>query len=239
MSESKNVFTPIPIESDHEDYLRLLLKSEFTDSSKSITHLNQQQYEKVIKALDKAHEIRKFEIELYWKRATYFWAFIAIVATAYGAYFYMLKSKSDILPLLLLAALGFILSICLYASIISSKSWQNNWEKSVDILEFYVTGNLYKININNGNLYKYSVSGINRFVSFIICLSWCFAFIYPVINESLSIKNGNTYNLNETPLLIFILLCILVFVFILIRKNNGSEIENTIKLRTVKIKKNI
>lgn len=28
------------------------------------------------KALNQALDIRKFEIELYWKRATYFWTFI-------------------------------------------------------------------------------------------------------------------------------------------------------------------
>lgn len=28
------------------------------------------------RSLEKAHDIRKFEIELYWKRATYFFAFL-------------------------------------------------------------------------------------------------------------------------------------------------------------------
>ena len=31
--------------------------------------------DKAEKALDFALDIRKFEIELYWKRVTYFWAF--------------------------------------------------------------------------------------------------------------------------------------------------------------------
>ena len=35
-------------------------------------------------ALNRAHEIRKFEIELYWKRATYFWLLQAAVFTALG-----------------------------------------------------------------------------------------------------------------------------------------------------------
>ena len=35
------------------------------------------------KALDLALEIRKFEIELYWKRATYFWAFITVAIAGY------------------------------------------------------------------------------------------------------------------------------------------------------------
>lgn len=37
------------------------------------------------KALDIALDVRKFEIELYWKRAGYFWAFIAVCFTAYFA----------------------------------------------------------------------------------------------------------------------------------------------------------
>ncbi|PSJ55947.1 hypothetical protein C7I85_25910 [Mesorhizobium soli] len=37
-----------------------------------------------IAALERAHEIRKFEIELYWKRATYFWILHGAVFTAIG-----------------------------------------------------------------------------------------------------------------------------------------------------------
>ena len=36
-------------------------------------------------AIKIALETRKFEIELYWKRATYFWAFLV---SAFGIYFY-------------------------------------------------------------------------------------------------------------------------------------------------------
>ena len=37
--------------------------------------------------LDKALDIRKFEIDLYWRRATYFWAFIAATFAGYFAIF--------------------------------------------------------------------------------------------------------------------------------------------------------
>ena len=37
------------------------------------------------KALTYALEIRKFEIELYWKRATYFWTFIGASLVAFIA----------------------------------------------------------------------------------------------------------------------------------------------------------
>lgn len=35
-------------------------------------------------AYDKAHEVRQFEIELYWKRALYFWGFEAAFMLAFG-----------------------------------------------------------------------------------------------------------------------------------------------------------
>ena len=37
-------------------------------------------------ALEQAYEVRKFEIELYWKRATYFWTFIGASFAAYAAF---------------------------------------------------------------------------------------------------------------------------------------------------------
>src|SRR5580765_6566080 len=40
---------------------------------------------KKAEALKYALEIRSFEIELYWKRATYFWAFIGATLAGYGA----------------------------------------------------------------------------------------------------------------------------------------------------------
>lgn len=37
-------------------------------------------------ALKQAYEIRKFEIELYWKRATYFWTFLGASFVGYAAH---------------------------------------------------------------------------------------------------------------------------------------------------------
>jgi len=39
---------------------------------------------KAQKALASALDIRKFEIDLYWKRSAYFWTFIAGTFTGYG-----------------------------------------------------------------------------------------------------------------------------------------------------------
>jgi hypothetical protein len=45
---------------------------------------SQEEREKLRAALERAHDIRKLEIDLYWKRATYFWAFQLIALTGAG-----------------------------------------------------------------------------------------------------------------------------------------------------------
>ena len=53
---------------------------------------NQPKKSKVAAALEKAHEIRQFEIRLYWQRSLFFWGF---VLTCFGAYM-LLLSKEDL-----------------------------------------------------------------------------------------------------------------------------------------------
>lgn len=60
-------------------------------------------------ALKEAREVRKFEIDLYWKRATYFWVFIAAAFGGYSA----LGDKQQTLAFLT-ACLGFIFSLAWY-----------------------------------------------------------------------------------------------------------------------------
>ena len=87
------------------------------------------------KALEHSLEIRKFEIELYWKRATYFWTFIAAALAAYG---FIQASKE--LPQkehlsVSVGILGFVFSFAWRAVNKGSKQWQENWENHVALLE--------------------------------------------------------------------------------------------------------
>lgn len=52
--------------------------------SESKTFLTNSDVAKLREAYDKAHDIRKFEIELYWKRTTYVWTLIAALITVSG-----------------------------------------------------------------------------------------------------------------------------------------------------------
>jgi len=132
------------------------------------------------KALKYALDIRKFEIDLYWKRAAYFWAFITAIT---GGFFWTLRNGSDI-HAYVFANIGFIFSLAWYLVNKGSKYWQANWEQHVDVLEDEHIGPLYtlvkcqktfdkkqwnKRILNEG---RYSVSKINQAISFYVTILW-------------------------------------------------------------------
>lgn len=129
------------------------------------------------RALEYALDIRKFEIELYWKRATYFWT---LIAATFAAYALTYKTATDHEPWLSLmfSALGLVLSFAWYLVNRGSKFWQNNWERHVDILENMTLGPLYKVvAINPGNnpltdAAQFSVTKINQMLSLFVTLFW-------------------------------------------------------------------
>jgi antitoxin component of MazEF toxin-antitoxin module len=132
-------------------------------------------------ALKEAWDIRKFEIELYWKRAGYFWTFIG---AAFAGYFLVYKegavANSDVL--FVINCLGLVFSIAWYFAIRGSKFWQLNWEKHVDWLENDVTGPLYKTFLDHADFpfrsligpYRFSVSKINTILSLFVVFVWFF-----------------------------------------------------------------
>ena len=124
------------------------------------------------KALSYAMEIRKFEIELCWKRAVYFFSLLAALFIAYGA---LINSDSSIdsceilllsvdvresvdisdfcnedkyaeknIFLFIVTCLGIVVSAGWHCVNRGSKYWQSNWELHVEALENSVVGPLYK-----------------------------------------------------------------------------------------------
>ena len=138
------------------------------------------------KALDHALDIRKFEIQLYWTRAAYFWTFIAAALAAYGAIQALDNgpNKSDLS--VIVGCVGFVFSFAWYCVNRGSKQWQENWENHVDLLEDTVTGPLYKVVLKRPNPTgfwghverfltgpaPFSVSKINQIVSLYISAVW-------------------------------------------------------------------
>ncbi|EKN3384270.1 hypothetical protein WFK62_12425 [Yersinia enterocolitica] len=153
----------------------------FGEHTKTI-EVDSYKHKKLILALEKAHEIRKFEIELYWKRATYFFAFFTIITAAFG-YLFTHEKYSIYSPAA--AIVGVIFSIFFYHINIGSKYWQQNWEFVIDKLEFYVTGNIYKVFFyENLRDQRPSVSSINGQVSVFIFILWYLCFITSLVKIS-------------------------------------------------------
>lgn len=148
---------------------------------------DKKKFRRAVKAILK---IRKFEIELYWKRATYFWAFIALVYTAYGLLETSRKSGFASPLEWVVACLGLLLAVSWHLVNRGSKYWQENWENHLDILETKWLGPLYKTVISRPpndpfDLYHqfksmafgpgaYSVSKVNSTLSFVNIFIWCY-----------------------------------------------------------------
>lgn len=139
------------------------------------------------KAFEVALETRKFEIELYWKRATYFWAFISLAFLAYGYLQQQKAAAPDKISLsFILGCLGFLLSFAWFLANRGSKQWQENWEHHVDHLEDYVTGPIFKITLPRDKPQsfcqwiefifvgpsRHSVSKINQLISLYVTFVW-------------------------------------------------------------------
>jgi hypothetical protein len=128
------------------------------------------------RTLELALDIRKFEIDLYWKRTTYFWT---LIAASFGAYF-ALRSSLSSGSKLLVSCLGFLLSLGWYLVNRGSKYWQENWERHVDLLESKFVGPLYKTTISREEFpffkvwggYPYSVSKVNQLISLFVTMVW-------------------------------------------------------------------
>lgn len=150
--------------------------------SKDGTDLKIKDTDKALR-LEKILDIRKFEIDLYWKRATYFWTFIAAALTGYGLTVVAKDANSEnVLRFqFLIVCLGLVFSFAWFLVNKASKFWQENWEKHLDLNEDDVIGQLYKTTISKEtyssfwpptNSYAVSVSKINQILSLFVFSIW-------------------------------------------------------------------
>jgi hypothetical protein len=123
-------------------------------------------------ALDRAHDIRKFEIELYWKRATYFWVLQAAVFTAFGLIWKDIETtKWGLIPVAL-SCLGVLTALSGWLSSLGSKFWQANWEHHIDMLEDEFEGRLHKTAWVGPIGVRWSVSGVNERLGSFFVMFW-------------------------------------------------------------------
>ena len=166
---------------------------------------------KRFEAYQKAHDIRKFEIERFWQRSTYYWAFILAAFTAHFALLGLLFSTFTPTPnaffnlhtlfsmpglslfgLVITAFFCFFFSYCWVLMNKGSMFWQKNWEEHINMLENEFSGDLYKTFLNTDfnnfssnplrlKAYDYSVSKITLLTSIVLMIASCIMFVFYVL----------------------------------------------------------
>ena len=190
------------------------------------------------KALESALDIRKFEIELYWKRAAYFWTFIAASLAGYGAI--QVSSIPDRTDLsVFLSCLGIVLSFGWYCVNRGSKQWQENWENHVDLLEDNIIGPLYKITLKRRPTqnvcdwivrtvtgpYPFCVSKVNQMISLYVTILWIFLLFRSLPKFALSKDIDGEY------LFMISLTFIICILFVVLGKTYGKSYPHLAKRR--------
>lgn len=143
-------------------------------------------------ALDRAHDIRQFEIDLYWKRANYFWLLQAAVFAAVGLTWNSGSNFPAILPIGL-SALGFVTSFAGWLATKGSKFWQQNWEHQIDMLEAEFEGNLYKTVYVGPAGVGWSLTGISERLAFCFVAFWLLTLVG--LSAHINQWNGNPSHL--------------------------------------------
>ena len=175
-------------------------------------------------ALNRAHEIRQFEIRLYWQRSLFFWGFILALLTGLGLIL-AAEDQTKLIKLMLIgiAALGFFTTCAWYYIEKGSKAWMANWELHIDYLEDGITGRLYKTRLWLGGKQDdfFSASKITQTVIIAFGLFWFLASVVTTLNAFLpkklecffcfiskSLETCPWFSI-ALPTLIFIIVCFL------------------------------
>lgn len=163
--------------------------------------------ERLREAYDRAHDIRKFEIQMYWTRSAYLWtiqaaalAGLALVASEFEATSWQCAGLNEAerencfanqFRLMLVIAIWTFGAFTAYTWLLllkGAKHWQNNWERHVDILEDKVSGALYKTYPVDMSKMPYSVSKLNELMAHFMVFLWI---SLGVISAALYLRGSN------------------------------------------------
>ncbi len=171
----------MPTKSISDDIYQAKFRREESPSGTSIN----------ARALERALDIRKFEIDLYWKRASYFWTFIAATLAGFLAIQAVSVANKDDISVFL-CCLGTVFSFGWVCVNRGSKYWQENWEYHVDMLEDSIHGPLYKVVLSRREPSgvretiqhcltgpsPISVSKVNQLISVFVTIVWVALLFY-------------------------------------------------------------
>ena len=137
-----------------------------------------------INLYDKVLELRKFEIENFWKRTLFFWGTIALI---YAGFFNAnLNDYQIIIPLI-----GLLFNLIFSLSTRGSKYWQEHWETIAVVYENELKFSLFShdtqnlVNKNSKSVltkpYRFSVSKLTMLLSDLSVFLWLFLWIQQLI----------------------------------------------------------
>jgi hypothetical protein len=166
---------------------------------------------------DKAWEAKKYEMDNYWRRGNYFWAF---QVAAFAGYFSILSAEAyqtNPEVAFVIVCIGFVTSSAWIFTNLAGETWQRNWEIYLYLLEKKLIGTpLYKLREKPK---VYSVSILNK----ILCVF--FLFIWGVLGVKYFL-NHLTFELDnkEIDWVVIISLATTVFfvILMLLARGKGS-----------------
>lgn len=130
-------------------------------------------------ALERAHDIRKFEIELTWKRATYVATFQGFLLAGLGLLVASASMNAEELDFFkfIVSIIGVVVSAAWFAINTASKRWQEHWENRIENLEsdYSVRYKTQPATQPNPNSRTYSISRTNIALSRFFWMAWSFA----------------------------------------------------------------
>jgi hypothetical protein len=168
-------------------------------------------------------EYHKMEIDMYWKRSTFYWT---IIGAIFAGYFLISGSINDNTRLkLLVESLGVIVSLSWYLVFRGSKFWDIHWINKIQEIK---NNNLLDIVKEEKqsygkifNLFRpfpFAITKINLILSFFILLVWVVLMIETNIeNYRFSLKHMNIYAILINALTASTFVMLIVFS---IRKEN-------------------
>lgn len=132
--------------------------------------------ERIAAAFKEAHEIRQFEIRLYWQRNLFFWGFILTFFASFVALLTNENQKDFMWALLGIALIGLFTSLAWFYIEKGSGTWQKNWELHIDFLEDRITGKLHKTMLGEEGQFL-SLATILRHFIFSVGVVWFVLFL--------------------------------------------------------------
>ena len=193
--------------------------------------MTEEQKTKNLKAFDTAHQNRLFEVDLFWKRALFFWGFIAATFVGYVTINKQLSNLS-----IIISVFGFVCSFAWTLANRGSKYWQEYWERKVENLETEIVGELFIDDkpFTDGNKWlsgrKFSVSKLAIAISDYLVFLWLCIALYE-INKTFSI-----ISISKNYMTLFFISFSIVYM-ILVYQNCKSRIEKNEKFKKTLLEK--